>query len=341
MKTSVINQIKTLLGMEVKLETIKLIDGITVFEADTFETDKEVFIVTEDEQKIPVPVGEYELEDGRIVVVIEEGIIASITDVGAEAETTETPAVEKVTQKAERLPKRVVKSNVEEQHFANDKYEEDETAPEVAPAEAVAEVEEIVTEEIVAIINELTPEVVTEGDSSEIATDVVTAITEVLEDLPEEVSAKAFNKQVKYGKNKLSEEEAQVITDVADTLITAITDVVDASTPTEVTPEISAEIAETIIDAVTEIVGAEETLRKSIFRRAKKQMSEVKNSKVKQRVAQAQAKINLLKTRTKTSAKKVKPISFNPENTNEVETFVYGSKRPRTIMDTILEKINK
>jgi formylglycine-generating enzyme required for sulfatase activity len=37
----------------------------------------------------------------------------------------------------------------------------------------------------------------------------------------------------------------------------------------------------------------------------------------------------------------IKPIAFNPENTNEVETFVYGSKRPRTIMDSILEKINK
>jgi hypothetical protein len=37
----------------------------------------------------------------------------------------------------------------------------------------------------------------------------------------------------------------------------------------------------------------------------------------------------------------IAPISFNPENTNEVETFVYGSKRPRTIMDSILEKINK
>jgi hypothetical protein len=42
-----------------------------------------------------------------------------------------------------------------------------------------------------------------------------------------------------------------------------------------------------------------------------------------------------------TELSEVKPIAFNPENTNEVETFVYGSKRPKTIMDTILEKINK
>jgi hypothetical protein len=37
----------------------------------------------------------------------------------------------------------------------------------------------------------------------------------------------------------------------------------------------------------------------------------------------------------------VKPIAFNPENTNEVEHFQYASKRPRSIMDSILEKINK
>jgi hypothetical protein len=44
MKTSVINQIKTLLGMEVKLETIKLIDGITIFEADSFEAEKKFLL---------------------------------------------------------------------------------------------------------------------------------------------------------------------------------------------------------------------------------------------------------------------------------------------------------
>jgi hypothetical protein len=44
MKTSVINQIKTLLGMEVKLETIKLIDGITIFEADVLKWKKKFLL---------------------------------------------------------------------------------------------------------------------------------------------------------------------------------------------------------------------------------------------------------------------------------------------------------
>jgi 6-phosphofructokinase len=51
----------------------------------------EVFIVTE-EDKIALPVGEYAMEDGRILVVEEEGIISEIKS--AEAEEEEAPAEE-------------------------------------------------------------------------------------------------------------------------------------------------------------------------------------------------------------------------------------------------------
>jgi len=77
---STLNQIKSLLGMEVKLEQMKLADGMTVIEADSFDPEMAVVIVTEDEQKIPLPVGEYELEDGRILVVKVEGVIAEIKE---------------------------------------------------------------------------------------------------------------------------------------------------------------------------------------------------------------------------------------------------------------------
>jgi hypothetical protein len=193
MKTSVINQIKTLLGMEVKLETMKLADGITIFEADAFETDKEVFIVTEDEQKIPVPIGEYELEDGRILVVEVEGIILEVKD----APTTEEVAPE------------------------------DEVAPEV-PVEA---------------------EAVTPSAKKTIESVVKETFFAEIEKLKEE------NIELKAQLEKLSK---------VDEVTTEVTELAD-----------------------------------------------------------------------------VKPISFNPENTNEVEHFQYGSKRPRTMMDSILEKINK
>ena len=54
-----------------KLEQRKMADGVTLIEADAFEMDNEVFVITEDEQKIPVPIGEYEMEDGFIMSVVE------------------------------------------------------------------------------------------------------------------------------------------------------------------------------------------------------------------------------------------------------------------------------
>ena len=192
MKTSVINQIKTLLGMEVNLETMKLMDGITIFEADAFEMDKEVFIVTEDEQKIPVPIGEYELEDGRILVVEVEGIILEIKEVATEEEVVEEEAPEvEVEVEAEATPtaKKTIESIVKETFFA--------------------EIEKLTNENI-----ELKAQIELLSKVNEVATEA-TELTEV------------------------------------------------------------------------------------------------------------------------------KPIAFNPENTNEVEHFQYGSKRPRSIMDSILEKINK
>jgi hypothetical protein len=191
MKTSVINQIKTLLGMEVKLETMKLMDGITIFEADAFETDKEVFIVTEDEQKIPVPIGEYELEDGRILVVEVEGIILEIKEVATEEEVVEEAPEVEVEVEAEATPtaKKTIESVVKETFFA--------------------EIEKLTNENI----------------------------------------------ELKAQLEKLSK-----------------------------------------VDEVTNEV---------------------------------------------TELSDITPISFNPENTNEVEHFQYASKRPRSIMDSILEKINK
>ncbi len=91
---------------EVKLESMKLENGTTI-EAEAFETNQEVFIVTEDE-KIAIPVGEYELEDGRILVVAEEGVIAEMRDGGEEApaeEPAQEEATEEEVEQAEEEPK--------------------------------------------------------------------------------------------------------------------------------------------------------------------------------------------------------------------------------------------
>ena len=85
---STLNKVKVLLGIEVKLEEMKLENG-TRFEADKFEKGSEVFIVSEDDQRIPVPAGDYLTEDGKYVCVVEEGIIDEVKEELKEEEEME------------------------------------------------------------------------------------------------------------------------------------------------------------------------------------------------------------------------------------------------------------
>lgn len=89
-----LNEIKTLLNIDVKLMEQKLENG-TVVSAEAFEKDNEIFIVTDDE-KVAMPVGEYLLEDGRLVVVEAEGLIADVRDV-----SDEVPAKEEAKEEVE------------------------------------------------------------------------------------------------------------------------------------------------------------------------------------------------------------------------------------------------
>jgi hypothetical protein len=119
---SILNKVRTLLGLEVKLETMKLSDGVSMLEADVFEAGQPVFILTEDEQRIPVPVGEYELEDMRILVVIEEGVIAEIREAAQVEEEVEVeaPAVEEEVEATTETatPKKTIESIVKESFFS-------------------------------------------------------------------------------------------------------------------------------------------------------------------------------------------------------------------------------
>ena len=110
--TEILDKIKTFLGEEkieqieetqleeqveestekVELAQAKLDNG-TVLEAEAFEAGNEIFIVTEDE-RVAVPVGEYQMEDGQILVVSEEGIIGEIKAAEAEESEEEVEAEE-------------------------------------------------------------------------------------------------------------------------------------------------------------------------------------------------------------------------------------------------------
>jgi hypothetical protein len=126
---SILNKVRTLLGMEVKLETMRLSDGVSMLEAESFEAGQPVFILTEDEQRIPLPIGEYELEDMRILVVIEEGVIADVREASeAEVEVeveapeaeTEAPIVEEeMSESTAPQAKKIVESIVKESFFSD------------------------------------------------------------------------------------------------------------------------------------------------------------------------------------------------------------------------------
>ena len=94
-----LNQIKSVLGVElsteekVELAQAKLENG-TVLEAESFESGQEVFILTDDE-KVALPIGQYEMEDGKILVIEEDGIISEIKE-GGEEEVVEEEVEEEL-----------------------------------------------------------------------------------------------------------------------------------------------------------------------------------------------------------------------------------------------------
>jgi len=110
-----LNEIKTLLNIEVKLEEQKLENG-TVVSAEAFEKGKEIFIVTDDE-KVAMPVGEYILEDGRLVVVEVEGVIADVREV-----SDEVPAKEEETTEDLKEEKEEEKMMDEENYVTKDTF---------------------------------------------------------------------------------------------------------------------------------------------------------------------------------------------------------------------------
>lgn len=109
--------------MEIKLAQMKLADGVTVLEFDSLEVGKEIFIVSEN-GNVPLPIGEYELEDGQMLEVYEDGIIGEVASKEEEAAPMEEKEPEaEVPVEASTEPtqtaKKVIRSTIEEQHFAS------------------------------------------------------------------------------------------------------------------------------------------------------------------------------------------------------------------------------
>ena len=166
-QTKVLNKVRVLLGLEVELESMKLEDGVTTIEAEVFEAGESVFIITEDEQKIPLPKGDYTLENGQVVCVEEEGVIYEMKDGKEEEKEEEAPEVEEEVEAEAEAPvseeakpvKKTVESVVKETFFSEiealvnenkelkSQIEELSRTEEVKEEEAVEEVKEEVKEE--------------------------------------------------------------------------------------------------------------------------------------------------------------------------------------------------
>ena len=137
-----LNEIKTLLNIEVKLMEMKLENG-TIVSAEAFEKGNEIFIVTDDE-KVAMPVGEYILEDGKLLIVEAEGVIADVREV-----SDEVPAKEEEVEETEDLEEEVK----EEMSYAT-KEELAEVKTMVEEIKAMLEPKEEMSEEVTEEVKE-------------------------------------------------------------------------------------------------------------------------------------------------------------------------------------------
>lgn len=123
----ILEKLKTFLSKEdkkVELETAEIKDADVVIEAESFDVGNEVFVIADDE-RVPLPVGEYELTDGNMLVVEEEGIIASYGQTSNEPQEEEVVEEEQEMESEEKAnPKKVVESVSKEIHFSDDQKAE-------------------------------------------------------------------------------------------------------------------------------------------------------------------------------------------------------------------------
>lgn len=112
---SKLNQIRLVLGLNVKLATAKLVDGTTVVEAEEFAPGFDIFVVTE-EGKQPAPDGEHTTDSG-LKVKTEGGKIVSVEEGEAEE-----PKVEIEVEQAAEKP--AEEEKMEEKVSIEDKIEE-------------------------------------------------------------------------------------------------------------------------------------------------------------------------------------------------------------------------
>ena len=212
---SILNKVKELLGLEVKLEQRKLDDSTTTVEAESFEKGEEIMIVTEDEQKIALPVGEYKMQSGEMLVVKEEGIIDEIKAEEKEEEEKEEvdsrkKEDEKYEEKDEEMSaddskpiKKTVESIVKETFFSEMEALKKENE------ELKSQLQELSKD---PVVEESTPETIQEEVNEEVELSAEEPKAEEVEAAAEPIVHNPENKAKKVG-NTISPNKRKTIMD--------------------------------------------------------------------------------------------------------------------------------
>jgi len=212
-ENTILNKVREVLGLEVKLEQRKLDDSTTTVEAESFEKGEEIMIVTEDEQKIALPVGEYKMQSGEMLIVKEEGIIEEIK---AEEKEEEEEVIEEDSKKEDEKYE-----EKEEEMSAEDKPIK-KTVESIVKETFFSEMEKLKkeNEELKSQLQELSKEPVAEESTPETITEEVNEEVELSAEEPKaEVEAAAEpivhnpeNKAKKVG-NTISPNKRKTIMD--------------------------------------------------------------------------------------------------------------------------------
>lgn len=97
-----------------KFETVMLADGVTEVTIEpAIEMGAAIVLTSEDGTPVAAPVGEYELQDGRVVVVAEEGVVAEVR----EGEIAEEPMANDNPEQGEKV-KRIIERIESEKIFS-------------------------------------------------------------------------------------------------------------------------------------------------------------------------------------------------------------------------------
>lgn len=221
---TVLNQIKVLLGMAVKLSESKLKDG-TIVVFDELAIGSNFLIKKDADTTALAPAGEYELEDGTIVVIGEDNLIAEIKE-------PEKPADE--------LPA--------EDQLEEEKPEGEEEKEVVAPEEVVIVVEEQPEgekpQEIVVVVDDANGEkpeeivVVVEHTNSDAKEEIVIPVGEVKEEQMQETDETSDETSERIAtleaKVEMLEEALQLLTGGYSELKTDLSEIADAPAGTPV-----------------------------------------------------------------------------------------------------------